>query len=204
MEVINTITELARNKSSLSLLEIGPGDNPITDLVNQEIKDILKYEAIDKEYQSTTLNIKKIDFLNFKSLNKFDIIIDRLCWHEQSAKTRLMYLKHTFQTLKIGGHFICEHAIHHNSMDFLENDLLYDEASFQLFKQQNEIINVVKFIPPAEYIEKELIDHQFILKKFICSPSKKIICNRHFPQTPIKTDPDHLFFMAQKSFGLKK
>ena len=62
MEVINTITELARNKSSLSLLEIGPGDNPITDLVNQEIKDILKYEAIDKEYQSTTLNIKKIDF----------------------------------------------------------------------------------------------------------------------------------------------
>ena len=201
MEIIKTINELAENRPSLSLLEIGPGENPIINLIDKDIKKILNYEAIDREYKSTTNRIKKSDFLDFKSEKKFDIIIDRLCWHEQSSKNRLKYLKHTIQNLKHGGHFICEHAIHHKKIDFLENNLLYDETSFQLFKQQGEEISVVKFIPPAEYIEKELIENKFILKKFICTPSKKIICNRQSPQTPLKTDPDHLFFMAQKSFG---
>ena len=201
MDTINTIKKLVKKTPYLSLLEIGPGENPITNQLDQETIEILDYQAIDREIQSNQLNIRKKEFLNFESEKKFDIIVDRLCWHEQSTKDRLVYLKNTQHALKPSGHFVCEHAVYHKNMDFLQDDLLYDETSYQLLRQRDTIIEVVKFIPPAQFIEKELIDHDFILKKFICSPSKKVICNRNSPAKPLMTDPDHLFFIAQKSFG---
>lgn len=185
-------------KTNLKILEIGPGTKP---LFNKPPLQKHQIFAIDKIKDSERLNnITFIhgDFLSSQFDIKFDYIFDRLTLHEQNINERELYLNKIKHLLSENGEYICEHGIYHNQMEFDEEDLLYNNNTHLLYQQKDEVIKIVKYIPPAFEIEKQLLNKGFKIIEFLCDSSKKIICNRK-SDIPKISDPDHLYFRVKKN-----
>ena len=113
------------------------------------------------------------DFLDIEFEVKFDLIIDRLTFHEQNLDHRNLYLKKIYNLLQNNGNFICEHAISHKNLMFFEDDLLFDSSTNLLYQQKGNETKIVKCIPTARELEDLLIVNHFKILEFKCSPSKK-------------------------------
>lgn len=184
---------------SLKILEIGPGKNPSTNEYSLEHQTY----SVDNEVQkSSDIHTQHYygNFLNTEFEVKFDLIIDRLTFHEQCLNQRHLYLNKIHKNLTDNGKFICEHAIYHKNLMFFEDDLLYDDSTNLLYQQKANKTEMVKCIPPAREIEGLLIMNHFNILEFTCDPSKKIICNRADTNTKA-SDPDHLFFCVEKKLN---
>ena len=171
-------------------LEVGPGDNPILNesTFHQTI-------FIDNEFQETSKNKINENFLTFKSQKKFDLIYDRLCWHEQNKNDWHLFLKNIIHHLMPGGLFISEHAIFHNNLLFEETYLSYNQLTNELKNLRNK--NSIRFIPESRYIENCLMKSNLEIKYFTVPFGTKVILERS--NTQIKnTDPDLLKLIAKK------
>ena len=198
-----SIQEFLKNwlidKKNLNILEIGCGKNPSIDLNHITQSTINVFHTVDFNHlKPITLFHKhfQMNFLEFYPELKYDLIIDGLCLHEQNRNERIIFLDKIKSFLNTNGIFIGEHAISHKQMSFNEDNLLYDVESKYLYEQKNGAINIVKYIPDSLEIELELGLH-FQLNQFICSPTKKIICNRTSNLSPLHSDPDHLFYVLE-------
>ena len=196
MDINTTIKNLDLKKIT-NILEIGPGNKPTGKYIDL---DNCIYETVDINpllpISNTHTHFSKY-FHEFETNNKYDLIIDRCCLHEQPPNSRKKYLNKINLLLNLGGQYICEHAIKHNQLFFIEDNLLFDPDSNCLLAQENNNVSICKYIPSALEIEEELKSIGFKIKTFYCHREKKIICNRNDP-VPRYHDPDLLFFMAQK------
>jgi len=181
---------IKKDLSALRVLEIGPGKNPI---LNK--KDFSETFFIDKEFQYEGPNKINKNFLDFKSDLKFDLIFERLCWHEQNKNNWNNFLDNVISHLSPNGLFISEHAIGHKEMAFEEDSLHYDEETMQLWDLSRDII--LRFIPSSNFIENILIEKKLNIKFFKIPFGKKVIFERNNSQTK-STDPDLLQLIAQK------
>ena len=188
-----------QNHSSLKILEIGPGKNPSTSVYSSKHQT---YSVDNEEQTSLDINSQHYhgNFLDIEFEVKFDLIIDRLTFHEQYLDLRCLYLQKIHNLLQRDGKFICEHAISHKNLMFFEDDLLFDDSTNLLYQQKGIETKIVKCIPTARELEDLLIMNHFNILEFKCSPSKKIICNRA-ETTPRDSDPDHLFFCVEKKLN---
>ena len=171
-------------------LEIGPGNNPI--LIESEFKEVL---FVDNEFKNQSHNQINENFLNFKSANKFDLIYERLCWHEQNKTNWNLFLNNVIKHLSPGGIFISEHAISHKRMSFEDSKLFYDSSSMELFQTKKN--KAIRFIPDSFFIEKALISKELNIMYFKIPFGTKVIIERNDHQTR-NTDPDLLQLIAQK------
>ena len=171
-------------------LEVGPGDNPI-------LKEKYFHQTIfiDNEFQETSKNKINENFLAFKSKRKFDLIYDRLCWHEQNKNNWHLFLNNIINHLAPGGVFISEHAIYHENLLFEETYLSYNQLTKELNNLENK--NSIRFIPESRYIEKCLIENNLEIKFFTIPFGTKVILERNNTQTK-NTDPDLLKLIAKK------
>lgn len=197
MDVFTTINNLSITNDH-DILEIGPGETPLGLEINlgnsrYETVDIATIKTISTNHIHYT-----VDFLQFETIKKYDLIVDRCCLHEQAPKKRLDYLNKIHFLLKDNGKYFCEHAVNHKNLSFKEDNLLFDNETNCLIEQENNQISICKYIPSALEIEQELKSSKFKINSFYCHPGKKIICNRKDP-TPRNHDPDHLFFIVQKN-----
>ncbi len=199
-DLLKITEEKKKISDNVNILEIGPGNNPSlsinfleTHKCTYHTVDFTGLNSLNKYHQHFIS-----DFLLTELKRSYDIIIDRCAWHEQDLFTRHKYVKKIYCLLKKDGCFIGEHAIYHKSIKFEEDYLLFDEDKKVLYQQKNGIIETVKYIPETQQIESDLKLNKFEILKFICDPTKKIICNRSIP-TPRQGDPDHLYFLTQKS-----
>lgn len=182
---------IRNNLSDLDALEIGPGKNPYL-----KEKDFKKVIFVDNEFETETNNKINKNFLTFKSSNKFDVIFERLCWHEQNRNDWIDFLDNVIDHLKPGGLFISEHAISHKKMMFSEEKLYYNSHSMELI--DNSKNKPIRFIPNSFFIESFLIKKNLNIKYFKIPFGKKVILERKNTQTK-NTDPDLLQLIAQKS-----
>ena len=189
------------DKKSLNILEIGPGNKSLLEDVIEFLPQDYLFTSIDLlDLVPAKKNHKHIksNFLTYQFEEKFDLIIDNLCWHEQAQEIWPEFIKKVHSLLLNDSYFIGQHAVSHPEMRFLEENLLYDEDSHQLFSQKNNSIQIEKFIPPAHKIENQFKLLNFKLIKFICPLGLKVISNRNH-DNPLPTDPDLLVYWVQKS-----
>ena len=171
-------------------LEVGPGDNPA-------LGENTFYQTIfiDNEFKESSGNKINENFLTFKSQKKFDLIYDRLCWHEQNKNDWHKFLNNIIYHLAPGGLFISEHAIYHKNLLFEESYLSYNQLTNELNNLKNK--SSIRFIPEARYIENSLIEGNLEIKYFTIPFGTKIILERSNTQTK-NTDPDLLKLIAKK------
>ncbi|MAW07695.1 MAG: hypothetical protein CME61_05375 [Halobacteriovoraceae bacterium] len=182
---------LPKQISEIKALEIGPGDNP---LLNE--KEFFRTYYIDNEFETNSANKINKNFLSFNHKESFDLIFERLCWHEQNKNDWHQFLDNVINHLAPNGIFISEHAISHERMSFAEDYLEYDKNKMELYSKG--INSAIRFIPPSFYIEKTLLSKNLNIKYFKIPFGQKVILNRSNPQTR-NTDPDLLQLIAQKS-----
>ena len=182
---------MSKQISEIKALEIGPGDNPV---LNEE--EFLRTYYIDNEFKkNTTYKINK-NFLSFSHKESFDLICERLCWHEQNKNNWHQFLDNVINHLSPNGIFISEHAISHERMSFAEDYLEYDKKAWSFIVRA--LILQFAFYSSSFYIEKTLLIKNLNIKYFKIPFGQKVILNRSDPQTR-KTDPDLLQLIAQKS-----
>ena len=208
MDSVKVLSQILKESTApIKVLEIGPGHFPIINEISKSLIAMAHFESIDHEInydgnfeKSGNHSVHfKDNFLKFKNTTNYNVIIDRLCWHEQKLENRKIYLDKVYDMLLPDGLFICEHSLFHSEVYFHEDYLLFDSESKTLFIQTGDLIESCKVIPDSMTIEKEILDQGFRIKKFICDPSKKVICNRNHNHKPQKSDPDHLLLVAEKN-----
>ena len=182
---------LSKQISEITALEIGPGDNPF---LNE--KEFLRTYYIDNEFEKSTAYKINKNFLSFSHEESFDLIYERLCWHEQNKNDWHKFLDNVINHLAPNGIFISEHAISHEEMNFADGHLEYDKNNMELYSKG--INSAIRFIPPSFYIEKALLSKNLNIKYFKIPFGKKVILNRNNPKTK-NTDPDLLQLIVQKS-----
>lgn len=199
-DLLSITKEKTKTSKNVNILEIGPGNN-LSLSINFLNTNRCLYHTVDFNHlDSLNKNHQHFisDFLYVQLDTTYDIIIDRCVWHEQDIRNRQKYLKKIYSLLKKDGYFFGEHATYHTTINFQEDDLLFDHEKKVLYQQKNDVIKAVKYIPKALKIEQDLQLNNFKIIRFICDPTKKIICNRSTP-IPRPGDPDHLYFQTQKN-----
>lgn len=181
---------LDKNLSECRALEVGPGNNP--NLLENNFKEVI---YIDNEFEDNSPNRINKNFLNFKNPTKFDVIYERLCWHEQNKTDWDLFLQNVIHHLSPGGIFISEHAIAHKKMYFEESTLHYDSISMELIDTKKD--KAIRFIPDSFFIEQTLIDKKLNILYFKIPFGTKVILERRDHQTK-NTDPDLLQLIAKK------
>ena len=189
--MLDTCTKFLQKKMTDSIaLEIGPGNNPA--ICKTRVKSIL---YVDNEFESNCSERVNKNFLKFKTCQRFDLIYERLCWHEQNKKNWHRFLENVIEHLAPGGIFISEHAINHKDMNFDKKLLFYNQKTMELHDLFTN--KAIRFIPSALFVENTLIEKKLNIKYFKIPFGTKVILERRNTQTKY-TDPDLLQFIAQK------
>ena len=183
---------------SQNILEIGPGNNSVFNAIDIGKHRLDTVDLIEVHSLGEFHSHFKTNFLKFSPNRNYQIIIDRLCWHETPRNLHESYLFNINKILTNDGIFIGEHSVYHDELDFFEDNLLFDNDLKTLFEQVGESASHAKYIPHSREIEKLFISNNFKIINFHCPPDKKVICNRKDNNIRI-SDPDLLFFCVQKS-----
>ena len=173
-------------------LELGPGNNPMLPTLTK----CSHVDFIDNEIAGT--NYHHDDFLNFKIEQKYDVILESLCMHEQTPERWISFLHKIHSSLKNGGLFIGRHGVSTPETSFEEDHLLFLQDEKKLLRQEKNNVIFSNFLPTASFIEQELIKAGLRILYFKVSPNKKLILHRN-SSVPKLGDPDLLEFVTLRS-----
>ena len=138
--LINKAIELTSKKAEdIVALEIGPGMNPAIDKFSFK-----KHYYLDRETSINKNNFLKGDICNQIFNEKFDLIYESLCWHENTGLEWQKFLVSIFNHLKPEGVFISRHAIFNKKMDFSGQNHFFNQKTNELYCLKKAVVIMVK------------------------------------------------------------
>lgn len=190
--LINKAIELTSKKTEdIVALEIGPGVNPEIDKFSFK-----KHCYLDKETTINKSNFLKGDICNQTLDEKFDLIYESLCWHENTGAEWEKFLFSIFNHLKPEGLFISRHAIFNKKMEFNETNHFFNQKTNELYCLKKE--RPVRYIPNSIEIEETTSRIGLDIIYLMAPLNKKVIIDRK-DANPRQTDPDLLELICIKN-----
>jgi SAM-dependent methyltransferase len=200
MSLLSFVRERATGEDAQEVLEVGCGIGTLYLELKNDL-NITNYNALDfssvaideakKKYHELPINFINADILDFKTAQKFDLIIDSHLLHCLQGRVQIQsYFEKIHSLLNVGGKFICETMIAGKSFMQGDHDFRDDHLLFENGK-------IIRTILPHLELEKMILNSGLAIEYFSFPLGVKMIPYGSRNEVMV-TDPDVVRFVLKK------